>query len=112
MLRNSGGGSRQEDHCGTGTTRGLASQVKPAYCFSCLPLPRLPPEQLSSLLMQLSVHMLMTVLSQAPNQSAWNVVPARPASGGMSSRTSVQVRIRFPCTRSSRCHRPYTMRRA
>src|SRR5574338_589473 len=71
------GCTRRDHDCGTGTSRGLANHVKPAYCFICLPLPRLPPEQLSILLMQLSIHMLMTVLSQAPNQSAWNVVPGR-----------------------------------
>src|SRR3954465_1237071 len=61
-------------HRGIGTSRGFAVQVK-FEIFMALPLPRLPLLQLMYLLMQLSIHIDSTLLSQAPNQSAWNVVP-------------------------------------
>jgi hypothetical protein len=55
---------------GIGTSRGLAVQLKPENHLIALPLPRLPAAQLSFLLMQLSVHIAITVLSHAPHQSA------------------------------------------
>ena len=58
------------NHSGTGTSLGFAVQLKPANCFIILPFPRSPAEQFRSLLMQLSIHILMMVLSHAPNQSA------------------------------------------
>src|SRR5438067_6614437 len=84
-------------HEGIGTSRGFAFQLNPSYIFICRPLPKSPPEQLSSLLMQLSIHMAMTVSSQAPNQSAWRVAPLGRF-GNIASEESVHLLVSSPVT--------------
>src|SRR5690348_4255492 len=85
----------RESHQGAGTSRGLASQLNPEYIFIICPLPRLPPWQLSILSMQLSVHIASTVLSQAPNQSAWKVEP-RGCPGAIASEDNAHLDVSSP----------------
>src|SRR5258708_4075492 len=84
-------------HGVTGTSRGLAFQLKPEYIRSCLPLPRSPAEQFNFLLMQLSVHIAMALLSHAPNQSACSVEPFGGA-GNIASDDSSHLLVSSPST--------------